>query len=128
MSERLIRESDVINNIDEWLKTVGYATIGKNLSYYAELKGCIEDAPTVEAESKWISVKDGLPNVDKTKNQSEAVMVLATNGKVTRAMYYERAVRYGKTVYRWKWCWDAIYEKDDITHWMPLPEPPKGEW
>ncbi len=50
MAERLIRESDVLENIDEWLETVGYATIGKNLSYYAELKGCIADAPTIEAK------------------------------------------------------------------------------
>lgn len=50
MSERLIRESDVLENIDEWLESVGYATIGKGLSYYAELKGCIEEAPTVDAE------------------------------------------------------------------------------
>ena len=49
MAERFIRESDVIENIDEWIDSVGYATIGKNLSYYAELKGCIEDAPTIEA-------------------------------------------------------------------------------
>ena len=50
MAERLIKESDVIENIDEWLEGVGYATIGKNLSYYAELKGCIADAPTIEAK------------------------------------------------------------------------------
>ena len=50
MAERLIRESDVIENIEEWLDSVGYATIGKNLSYYAELKGCIADAPTIEAK------------------------------------------------------------------------------
>ena len=50
MAERLIRESDILNKIDEWLDTVGYATIGKNLSYYAELKGCIADAPTIETK------------------------------------------------------------------------------
>ena len=59
MAERLIRESDVVENIDEWLETVGYATIGKGLSYYAELKGCITDAPTIEAKpvvhAHWIS-------------------------------------------------------------------------
>lgn len=27
MAERLIRESDILKNIDEWLETVGYATI-----------------------------------------------------------------------------------------------------
>ena len=23
--------------------------------------------------------------------------------------------------------WPAIWEEDAVTHWMPLPEPPKGE-
>lgn len=77
--------------------------------------------------AEWISVKDRLPNVEKTKSDYEEVMVLATNGEVTRAMYYERKVRYGKTVYYWKWCWGKTYNRNDITHWMPLPEPPKGE-
>ena len=50
MAERLIRESDVIENIDEWLDGVGVAYVAKGFSYYAELKGCIADAPTVEAK------------------------------------------------------------------------------
>lgn len=49
MAERLIRESDVIKLIDEWLDGVGVAYVAKGFSYYAELKGCIADAPTIEA-------------------------------------------------------------------------------
>ena len=55
---RLIREEDVIKEIDEWLDTVGTAYVGKGLSYYWELIGCVEDAPTVEAvpvvHGEWI--------------------------------------------------------------------------
>ena len=41
---------------------------------------------------------------------------------------YEREVVRGKAVERWKWMWDRIYDKPEaITHWMPLPEPPKEE-
>ena len=48
---RLIDEDDVREQIDEWLDSVGYPTIGKGLSYYGELLGCVEDAPTIiEAE------------------------------------------------------------------------------
>lgn len=75
--------------------------------------------------SKWISVEDKLPDVDKNKYDHESVYVIATNGKVARPMIYERARVRGKRVYRWKWCWDKIYDYSDITHWMPLPEPPK---
>lgn len=49
---RLVDANKVIENIDEWLDCVGYATIGKGLSYYAELMGCIEEAPTVETVPK----------------------------------------------------------------------------
>lgn len=48
---RLINEDDVIEQIDDWLNSVGYCTIGKGLSYYGELIGCIQDAPTVDAVS-----------------------------------------------------------------------------
>ena len=54
---RLIREEDVIREIDKWLYNVGTAYVGKRLSYYGELLGCIEDAPTaydVEAVVKQI--------------------------------------------------------------------------
>lgn len=54
---RLIREEDVIREIDKWLDNVGTAYVGKGLSYYGELLGCIEDAPTaydVEAVVKQI--------------------------------------------------------------------------
>ena len=30
----------------------------------------------------------------------------------------------------WEWLWNDghnVYAEKDITHWMPLPEPPKGE-
>lgn len=46
---RLIDADTALENIDEWLDTVGTALIGRGLSYYAELQGCIEDAPTVDA-------------------------------------------------------------------------------
>ncbi len=46
---RLIDAGIALENIDEWLDTVGTTLIGRGLSYYAELQGCIEDAPTVDA-------------------------------------------------------------------------------
>lgn len=55
---RLIDADIALENIDEWLDTVGTALIGRGLSYYAELQGCIEDAPTVDAvpvvHGRWI--------------------------------------------------------------------------
>lgn len=56
--KRLVYAEDVIANIDEWLDTVGYPTIGQGLTRYAELLGCICDAPTAEVKrfGKWIEV------------------------------------------------------------------------
>lgn len=75
--------------------------------------------------SEWISIKDRLPNVDKTKGDYERVVVIATTGKTVKPLIYERARVRGKTVRRWRWMWDRIYDDQEITHWMPLPKPPK---
>ena len=77
---------------------------------------------------EWINVKDRLPDVDKTESQFETTTVIAfaSDGRV-RPMMYERAYVRGKTVRRWKWIWDRLYDGDKTTHWMPLPEPPKEE-
>ena len=57
---RLIYADDVKKEIDDWLDVVGDVVIGKHLSYYGELLGCIEDEPTVEAvpvvRGKWETV------------------------------------------------------------------------
>ena len=77
---------------------------------------------------EWISVKDRLPDVDKTESQFETTTVIAvTSNDRVRPMLYERAYVRGKTVRRWKWIWDRLYDGDEITLWMPLPEPPDGQ-
>ena len=44
---RLIEDVAVREQIDEWLDSVGDVVVGRGLSYYGELLGCIEDAPTI---------------------------------------------------------------------------------
>ena len=46
---RLIDADVAVENIEEWLDSVGTALIGNGLSYTGELMGCIEDAQTVDA-------------------------------------------------------------------------------
>ena len=57
--KRMIYAEDVIKNIDEWLDAVGTAYVRKGVSYYGELLGCIEDAPTVEPPKGEWEVKHG---------------------------------------------------------------------
>ena len=49
---RLIEDEAVREQIDEWLDSVGDVVVGHGLSYYGELLGCIEDAPTIIPEEE----------------------------------------------------------------------------
>lgn len=44
---RIIDADRAIDMIDEWLDSVGTVLVGKGLSSYGELIGCIEDTPTI---------------------------------------------------------------------------------
>ncbi len=62
-------------------------------------------------ENQWISVKDRLPET------FEDVLVFNSNEEtvITIGFYYEL-----------KWHVYEIHDfSEQITHWMPLPEPPK---
>ena len=47
----LVRRADVQDEIDRWLDSVGTILIGKGLSSYGELIGCLEDAPAANRAS-----------------------------------------------------------------------------
>ena len=44
---RLVEDTAVIDQIDEWFDSVGTVFLGHGMSYYGELIGCVEDAPTI---------------------------------------------------------------------------------
>lgn len=77
----------------------------------ATAKEIVRNAPTIEAEPKWISVKDRLPE--------DGGYYLVT---------CEGIERYVKTAF-WvitKQIWKLGYVTlPNVTHWMPLPELPK---
>lgn len=43
-----IEREKAIDEIDEWLDSVGYVTVGKGLTSYGELIGCLEDTLTAD--------------------------------------------------------------------------------
>jgi hypothetical protein len=88
-------------NKDAEQQTRSYSTW---MSY--EIADAIADAPAV---NRWISVEDDLPD--------EFIYVIC-GGKDGMAI-----LRYNGQV----WVDDAgcVYSMSAITHWMPLPEPPK---
>ena len=70
----------------------------------------------LEAAKQWISVKDRLPN--------DYQPVIVSDGEETEfAIFYDLYNGYGQTFVT-----PDCYEEErieGITHWMPLPEPPK---
>ena len=65
MPDEYISREAAIEEIDKWLDSVGTALVGKGLSYYGELIGCIEDARAADvAEVRhgwWI---DAYPDIE----------------------------------------------------------------
>ena len=113
-----IKRSDALSEIDEWMESVGTALIGKGLSYYAELQGCIEDAPAADVEPvrRWIPVAERLPEKNK-----EVVGWYKDNPF--------SPFRYGIVSWNghgWVFTYAQRYV-DAVTYWMPLPEPPKED-
>lgn len=93
------------------------------LDDWREFVSAINDAPTV---GEWISVEDRLPD-DGEKLSIEAKWVLVWLGVEPFQTYFPLPAKYNwfsKT-------WTVVGLSDDmnkrvkITHWMPLPEPPK---
>lgn len=78
----------------------------------------VEDAPTVGG---WVSVRDRLPGEEDYRQCHENWdgAVIWTNGSdIGLGWYYTSTGN-----------WADIYDCniDDVTHWMPLPEPPKED-
>lgn len=81
-----------------------------------------KEEPSIELVQEWISVDDRLPD------QSGEVLVIVSGNpqkNITLDCAYELA-EYdpydGWIMEMWPEWEDAV-----VTHWMPLPEPPKGE-
>lgn len=78
-------------------------------------------------QSDWISVDERMPEDDLPKDTDRRTIrcLVATNKGTVKACVRQRYISpsNGKLT---PWCWSKdVYAKP--THWMPLPEPPKGE-
>lgn len=82
--------------------------------------GCMDK---LEHRTRWISVKERLPKLPNAQWASRMVIACYDNDRVS-PMIYERTFVRGKSVERWKYHWDRIADVE-VTHWMPLPEPPE---
>lgn len=66
----------------------------------------------------WISVKERLPE------EIMDVLVVKHNGLIT-VMSWHAPFDSGKRIFQWWGFGRWVNQHSQITHWMPLPEPPK---
>ena len=97
MNNDTISRSEIINALD---KAGALTDYGKYI---------IENAPTIEARAQWISVEDRLPE------ESGYYCVAIKDATMSTKLYY--GIR-DKT-------WFGNDEEYEVTHWQPLPKPPK---
>lgn len=87
-----------------------------NCDYDGECPNCRLTEPIVAAPAasvpQWISVKDRPPE---------------DNDRVIAFRPYEAEVSAYRYSVMWGWALKTSVSHSGITHWMPLPEPPKGE-
>ena len=86
------------------------------------------------SSSKWIPVTERLPEISALdKEWSKTVLFRTTLGYIFSG--YRCVGRPQKSFYDDDWTppyWlneseELEFEDDEVTHWMPLPQPPKGE-
>ena len=115
MKNDLIRRSALTDAIVDLLVFEGgYEGIEESV------KRIFSEIPAVDAGPKWISVEERLPELipcNAGTAYSEAVIVW-TNGRKAMVAVWDGIDFLCAADY-----WEAWGEK--ITHWMPLPEPPK---
>ena len=103
-----VREKLVEQAISHFWYGVSHDIFSEPVTTYAKLAIEAlkkENGVTVQ---EWISVKDRLPE------QGEEAICIAADGDMMIGKYTE-----------WGWMFPCYFE--ELTHWMPLPESPKGE-
>lgn len=127
--QRLINAIPVEEEMREFARRVGYEATNECESTAEYCADMVSEAPTVEPSNRWVRTADRMPDIPGDEKSWAHVSVIAAErgSKKSSPMIYERAVIRGKTVYRWKYVWDRIYDGNDIFAWMPYPEAPKEE-
>lgn len=122
---RLIDADSVKRGIEELKQSPWYNE--KNLDHFPIRKEavdvvehlCIDKEPTIDAVPAWIPVTERLP--EHEYGESQSVLAVDLFG-VMRVTYFDGG----------NWCLPSgealtTLQVAPITHWMPLPEPPKEE-
>ena len=111
-------------NVREKLVEIIQNSVGSCARHWAEViaDGLIVNGVTVQ---EWISVKDRLP--DNKEHDWVLAQVVEDNGymHIPKVMEYRQLRNdWFEETYGWLSEHNGLFS---VTHWMPLPNPPKGE-
>lgn len=84
--------------------------------------------PEEVQQMRWVPVEERLPEDRLPAGRKQITVMVATKaGKVTIAsrVFEPEREYYGKK-YPARWVWSR-WLNNHVTHWMPLPQPPKEE-
>nr|MDY5755524.1 DUF551 domain-containing protein [Eubacteriales bacterium] len=85
----------------------------------------LKEEPSIELVQEWISVDDKLP--DNKEHDWVLAQVVEDNGymHIPKVMEYRQSKKdWFEETYGWLSEHNGLFT---VTHWMPLPEPPKGK-
>ena len=96
--------------------------IKKKSEEYGQLSAVFIKGAEYVLNNQWISVDEDLPcNYPNNVHSGFTDRVLATDGRINIFIAYMK-----KTNNEWRWYSDDNFDVQHIvTHWMPLPQPPK---
>jgi hypothetical protein len=128
--KRLIYAEDVMQNV---LDEIRYKESLYTSTVYFIIKKAIDAAQTIDPKSlrhslrhkeekkEWISVKDRLPDV------FDEVLVYDTFSNTSISIAWRETTPRKNGIVDWYWNSQMSYPEDltHVTHWMPLPKPPK---
>ena len=126
MKEKLVELKKVLR---EWLH-FNYDEFSCNMSLDVDLtaENLIANGVTVQ---EWISVKDRLPEIVSTCKRYRSTI------KKSIRVLCVCVQKSGKTMVKEGYCewyndypeprWQIPGTIDEVTHWQPMPQPPKGE-
>ena len=103
-----VREKLVEQAISHFWYGVSHDIFSEPVKTYAKLAIEALEKENGVTVQEWISVNDRLPE------QGVEAICIAADGDMMIGKYTE-----------WGWMFPCYFE--DLTHWMPLPQPPKGE-
>ena len=103
-----VREKLVEQAISHFWYGVSHDIFSEPVKTYAKLAIEALEKENGVTVQEWISVNDRLPE------QWEEAICIAADGDMMIGKYTE-----------WGWMFPCYFE--ELTHWMPIPQPPKGE-